>query len=252
MTGKNWLIWCLNQKGLLPSNRVPPLRQPLWVLISNCHAPYWLYLKQKDPLEDFVKIRDTILLELCCHEGLCGLAVGSSGFPLCAGCGEECGTLRYTECTVDAMYCSGCLCARHSEQPLHQIQVRSHCVCPIKVNLEVFCSSGQAHFLLHIHWPVPVLLFNLGTMGIHAQILNLISNHSQLSISLVFTWLNTTSAVAGSRKMTMWSRSCVPSGSQPQLLICRQLWRFARCVCFMHLPFKVRSMRMTSTMALYV
>jgi hypothetical protein len=160
-------------------------------------------LKRNDPLKDLVKIRDTLLLELCRHEGLRGLAVESSGFPLCAGCGKLSGTLRCTECTVDAMYCPGCLCARHSEQPLHRIQVHNHCVCPIRVNLEVFCSDGQARFLLYIHWLMPVSLFNLGMMGIYAQKLNLISSHSRLSISPVSTWLNITSVVACSGKLTL-------------------------------------------------
>jgi hypothetical protein len=80
------------------------------------------------PLEDLVRIRDTLLIELCRHEGLRGLDAEPSGFPLCGGCGESSGTLRCTECSIDAIFCPGCMCTRHREQPLHRIQVR--CCAP--------------------------------------------------------------------------------------------------------------------------
>jgi hypothetical protein len=86
-------------------------------------------LKRKKPLEDFIHIRDTLLLELCRHEGLRGLATESSGFPLCGDCGESSGTLRCTECAINAVICPHCMCARHLEQPLHRIQVRMLLLC---------------------------------------------------------------------------------------------------------------------------
>jgi hypothetical protein len=46
-------------------------------------------LRKKNALEDLVSICDILLLELCRHEGLRGLATDSSGFPLCGGCGTS-------------------------------------------------------------------------------------------------------------------------------------------------------------------
>lgn len=105
-------------------------------------------IKRKKPLEDFICIRDTLLLELCRHEGLRGLAVELSGFPLCGECGELDGTLRCTECTIDAMFCPRCMCAKHREQPLHRIQVRRYCACPVKINLKVYIAL-DGHIFCH-------------------------------------------------------------------------------------------------------
>lgn len=126
--------------------------------------------KKKDPLEDLAGIRDILLLELCRHEGLRGLATESSGFPLCGDCGKLSGSLRCTECAIDAMYCPGCMCAKHCEQPLHRIQVCECWMRQPKTDLEVFCSDGRAPFLLRTRWLMLVLLFSLGTMGVVVQI----------------------------------------------------------------------------------
>jgi hypothetical protein len=103
-------------------------------------------LKQKNPLEDLVHIRDILLLELCRHEGLRGLAADSSGFPLCGNCGKSSGTLRCTDCTIDAMYCPGCLCAMHREQPLHRIQVCGNRVYPINIDPTSFVAMDGLVF----------------------------------------------------------------------------------------------------------
>lgn len=118
-TGGHQSTWRPVKKSLLPSER--PLQCVLETISFLDYTDY--ILKRKTPVEDFIHIRDTLLLELCRHEGLRGLAVESSGFPLCGGCGDLDGTLRCTECSTNAMYCSRCMCVKHREQPLHRIQV---------------------------------------------------------------------------------------------------------------------------------
>lgn len=78
---------------------------------------------KQNPVEDLVRIRDILLLELCRHEGLRELVTDSSGFPLCGNCRKFNGTLRCTECSIDAMFCSSCMCTKHREHPLHRIKV---------------------------------------------------------------------------------------------------------------------------------
>ena len=104
------------------------------------------YILKQGPLEDLVDLRDLLMLELCHHEGLRGLNAKLSGFPRCGGCWKVSGTLCCTKCTIDAMFCSGCMCARHREQPLHRIQVRSHYVCLIRIDLKAFVAMDGLFF----------------------------------------------------------------------------------------------------------
>jgi hypothetical protein len=148
--------------------------------------PDHILKRKKRPLDDFIHIRDTLLLELCRHDGLRGLVADSSGFPLCGDCGESSGTLRCTECTADAMFCPRCMCAKHREQPLHRIQVCSNCPCPVRLILG-FYSDGLARTLSCIRWLTLVLLFSSGMTGTLVQIPKFISAHLQLSTFLAFT-----------------------------------------------------------------
>lgn len=146
-------IQCSNQKSLLPSDRAPQIRQPLWVLglshpftdLSDQVSDF--IIKRKKLHEDFIPIWDALLLELCRHEGLQGLAAESLGFLLCEDCGESSGTLLCTKCTIDAMFCPWCMCAKHHEQPLYWMQVHYwYRVCPVKINLKVHIAMDRFIF----------------------------------------------------------------------------------------------------------
>jgi hypothetical protein len=103
-------------------------------------------IPKQTPLEDLVGIRDILLLELCRHEGLRELVTRLSGFPLCGNCGESDGTLRCTECMIDAMFCSSCMCTKHREQPLHRIEVCGHFLCQSKIDLKALLAMDRHLF----------------------------------------------------------------------------------------------------------
>jgi hypothetical protein len=75
-------------------------------------------------MADFLGCCDLMLREMTCHDGLKELTVTEdTGFPVCAGCQLDNGSLCCNDCMDSEMYCSGCMVKRHLKLPLHVIKV---------------------------------------------------------------------------------------------------------------------------------
>ncbi len=76
-----------------------------------------------DPLEVFIYEHNTLLHEMLQHDGLHNIDVDDAGFPKCACCQIDEGSVRCTECADPYLYCDDCAVENHICLPLHCIQV---------------------------------------------------------------------------------------------------------------------------------
>lgn len=71
---------------------------------------------------DFVGYQPTVLYEVLRLDGL----QDHTSPPPCSSCLDEPGLCRCQDCSIIPLYCVGCIVSRHSELPLHRIEVCLH------------------------------------------------------------------------------------------------------------------------------
>jgi len=57
------------------------------------------------------------------HDGLGKIDIEDAGFPKCARCKADEGSVRCTECVDPELYCDNCVVDIHQRLPLHRVQV---------------------------------------------------------------------------------------------------------------------------------